>query len=95
MSSLSGLSEFVEENKVRVYCLKYCMKLVYSLIIVQYLYAAYYICRACIQYIVQYLYAAYYIIIINTYYICRACMELLHDILRSTSIHTAYVRVYM
>ena len=69
MSSLSGLSEFVEENKVRVYCLKYCMKLVYSLIIVQYLYAA--------------------------YYICRACMELLHDILRSTSIHTAYVRVYM
>ena len=87
MSSLSGLSEFVEENKVRVYCLKYCMKLVYSLIIVQYLYAAYYICRACIQYIVQYLYSAYYI--------CRACMELLHDILRSTSIHTAYVRVYM
>ena len=69
MSSLSGLSEFVEENKVRVYCLKYCMKLVYSLIIVQYLYAA--------------------------YCICRACMELLHDILCSTSIHTAYVRVYM
>lgn len=87
MSSLSGLSEFVEENKVRVYWVKYCMKLVYSLIIVQYLYAAYYICRACIQYIVQYLYAAYYI--------CRACMELLHDILCSTSIHTAYVRVYM
>ena len=49
MSSLSGLSEFVEENKVRVYCVEYCMKLVYSIIIVQYLYAAYCICRACIQ----------------------------------------------